>query len=357
MPRGQTSYMLLSDFSTDYVASLVLVGAVKFCVRPPAGAPKWVLIASDAGEIRVFNESGVHQPGSDIDLGWNPDQVAINNEDPPKILIRRHSTLSIHLYESGVESWNVAGITYMIQALISDGWVHTLLSRTGYGANCGTEWRSLTDGAIDQGIRGISPISTCYAIALSVTESGEAVYYMWTSRTGSSPYYYPIYIRREDRSAGVAYNSLLTTQYNSKSGGVQETKTCADGSLVICVFYRVLAVRSQLFLRRGSDGAGLYTAYAGGNGIYRLSVNPAGTWAGYLYTDDLHLLTALGAHTTVVMGAAHAADYGCFDITDDPHFVCLLNNGDIEIYDDGLVLKATIAYDLTNSPIAVVRNT
>ncbi len=45
------------------------------------------------------------------------------------------------------------------------------------------------------------------------------------------------------------------------------------------------------------------------------------------------------------------------DVTDDPYFIALLQNSDIEIYDEDLVKKATIDYGLSDSPIAVVRRT
>ena len=354
MPRGETSYMMLSDFSTGYVASLTFAGAVKFCVRPPAANPKWVLIASDAGEIRVFNQSGVHQPDYDIDLGWNPDQVSLNNETPPKILIYRAGTTGIYLYESGVESWNVTGISNLIEALVSDGWVHTLINNGGVKAANGVEWRSLVDGAVDQAVRGISGGTTLwYSRALAVTEAGELVF--WMLREVGDPGGWRVYVVKEDRTAGVDYKKLINQPANITTR--DKSRCSASGNLAIVDFYKANGATTYLFLLRGSDGFVEYSTSEAAIDAFRLAVNPAGTRAGYLFEDDLHKLTSVGAHTTVVMGANIATNLSCFDISDDPSFVCVLNNGDMEIYDDSLVLKATIDYELADSPVAVVRNT
>lgn len=353
MPYAKTSYVSLVDYSTANVEKLTVTGAIKFCERPSAADPLWLLIATDAGELRVFNEAGVHQPGSDVDLGWNPDQVAINNDDPPKILVRRHSVLSIYLYESGSLSWSVTAITNMAEALISDGWVHTLLSLAGTAASNGAQWRSLTDGSIDQDVRGITAGGTCLADGLSVTESGEAVFYLWRNVIAAAWHFY---LRREDRTAGVEYDEI---DLNTGGYGCQpfRSRCCADGSLVTLATWHANTNTTYLYLRSGTDGGALYDTSGSGLNIYRLSVNPAGTRAAYLHEDDLHKLTALGAHTTTVMGGDKAANLRCFDITDDPFYICGLENGDIEVYNDALTLKATIEYELSDTPISVVRRT
>lgn len=346
MPRGQTSYMDLGDFSTGDVTSLTLTGSVLFCVRPPAAGPKWVLIASDDGEIRVFNNAGVHQPAYDIDLGWSPSQVSLNNETPPKILIRRHSNLGIYLYISGSEDWNVTGITSMSEALISSYYVHTLLN-TNVAATCGPQWRSLTDGSVTTAAPGGAQER---AYALAVTEAGSLVY--WCNQDSSTS---RLLIYKHDRVTGVKWGIYWFNLANPTISWILN-KCSADGSILIGRHYHGAYGKHRLRLTRGSDGASLYAVELAAVRP-AIAINPAGTRAAYVLTDTLHKLTDLGAHSSVVMGAARADNENAPDITDDPYFICSLGNGDIEIYDDALAKKATIAYELSNSPVAVVRNT
>lgn len=344
MPRGQTSYMDLGDFSTGDVTSLILTGAVKFCVRPPAADPKWVLIASDTGEIRVFNEAGLHQPAYDIDLGWAPSQVSLNNETPPKILIRRHSNLGIYLYISGSEDWNVTGITSMVEALISDGYVHTLL-RTEVAATCGAQWRSLVDGSLTTGVTG-GPFKR--AAGLAVTEAGTLVYWLSYHESQSR-----CYILKDDRVTGRSWSVNWISTANPGNASMMN-KCSADGSIVISRHYNPGFPRYSVRLS-GALGALLYGTTTGTVKPI-IAINPAGTRAAYVLTNALHKLTDVGAHTQVALGASRAVDDHSTDVTDDPYFICSLGNGDIEIYNDALALKATIAYGLSNSPVAVVRN-
>lgn len=335
MPYGQTSYMSLVDFTTGYVERLVLSGAVKFCVRPPAASPKWILIASDIGEIRVFNEAGVHQPAHDIDLGYNPDKVSINNENPPKILVKKGTNL--HLYISGSKEWTVT-VSYLLDALISDGWILDITS--GFYL----EWRSLADGSrVSYRDPGPEP----ELIGLAVTESGEKAYIFNYEGTTAD-----CYIRGFDRTAGL----ILSAQVEAGSGStvLHRVECSADGSLVLWRWRRG-GQNPWLRLTTGTSAASLYTAQFATAPHTR--VNPAGTRAIFIEGSNLHKLTAIGAHSSVAMGAPRASGAYSLDVTDDPYFIAGLENGDIEVYDDDLALKATIEYGLSNTPLAVVRRT
>jgi len=345
MPLGKTSYMSTVDYSTGPVESLTLTGTVKFCKRPPAPNPKWLVIATDAGEIRVFNNAGVLQPALSVDLGWNPDMVSINNADEPRVLVMRLSTLGIYCYKNGAQEWSVAGITNMNMALISDGYVHVLLN-TGVAGTVGPTWRSLTDGSLVQGAYGASYTG---ASDLAVTQAGEVVW--WVNFQAAA--YCRIY--KTSRTGGNAgYYHLFGSATGTSSGF--RVKCSADGGLIIATGYHSFAPAGyEVALIRGADIAGLYEVT--GQGEPALSVNPAGARAAYVIASTLNKLTSLGVQSSVALGASRAASIESSDITDDPFFIVALSNGNMEIYDDSLVKKATIAYTLADTPIIVCRRT
>lgn len=347
MPLAKTSYMSLLDYSTGNVEKKTVSGAIKFCERPPAASPLWLVIASDAGEIRVFNEAGVYQAAHSFDLGWNPDQVAINNADPPRILVRRASNLGLYCYLNGALEWSVTSITGLARALISDGWVVALMTST---ATAQVVWRSLTDGSVDtSGTAG----TWAYSEGLAVTESGEKAFWInWQGIAATER----MDIVCDDRTAGNVFRSALFSSDAKPTYSEFRIRCDAPGSLVLWSWYRSVGTPSRyVMLTTGTSPTSLYTANP--TAQVASEVNPAGTRACYVDGSTLYELTALGAVSSVALGASRAANEGCLDLTDDPYFTCGLNNGNIEIYDDALAKKATISYELSDTPMAVVRRT
>lgn len=351
MPYGRTSYMNLVGYSTGYVDQVQLSGAIAYVERPQALDPQWLVIVSDAGEIRVFDQLGVHQAGYDVDAGFTPDEASINNENPPRVLLRRASTLGIYCYRSGALEWSVAGIVSLVGAKISGGYIHTLLS-TGVAGTTGPEWRSLADGSLLQASYGADLYTN--AMDIDVTEAGEIVYWLNTNATSHHVVFY-----KTSKDGGNLWSVQIQASAAGASSG-QKVRCAADGSLIIVRSYHSWAPLGWIIRLYSNSMVLLYNVETGSSNDPVLHVNPAGTRAMYATRlaapnpNVLHKFLSDGTHTTVNLGGVRASNFNCVDLSDDPFFSVLLSNGDLEVYDDSLVKRATLDYGLSDGPIAVI---
>jgi len=160
---------------------------------------------------------------------------------------------------------------------------------------------------------------------------------------------------KDDRVAGRIFN-LTWAYFSYGTGGnnLNLTRCSADGALSI---WRAHLTAGIALHEVGLISGSTWVYDTGYDSIFPIAVNPAGTRAAYIIGATLYKLDALGNVSTVSLGANRAADEGCLDVTDDPYLIAGLENGDIEVYDDSLTLKAAIDYGLADTPIAVVRRT
>jgi len=350
MPSGKTSYMNLADYTTGGVETLAVTGNVKFSVRPPAAVPKWLLIATDAGELRVFSSAGVLQPSSSVDLGWNPDQVSINNQDPPRILVRRASTSGLYCYRSGALEWSQAPISTLVEGVISDGYVVDILCTAAVNATI--QFRKLVDGTVEQSYVYLTSGITSGAGGLCVAESGLTAFACaWLSNSS-------LYLAR----LNYAGTQWIIVYNGSVAGGViasgHKSMCAANGSLMIYKGYLRTngGANYCVTIRNGADGSSIYSIKTLGGNVTTVSMNPSGARSAYVYGSSLNKLTAAGALTTVALDAGRAANDQCVDVSDDPYFLVVLINGNIVVYDDTLTKRATVSYALSDGPVAAVRS-
>ena len=334
MSLGKETAVKIADWSQSTQDSHSFTGNLKFCKRPQAGEPKWLLFATDTGEVRVYDYLGVHQAAHDVALGYNPTLVEINNEDTPKIAAIQGST--IRVYESGSEIFNTGAITNLRDIGISNNYLHSIENNTQL------RWRSLTDGSL---LHTVTPSFSQFIYRLTVTEGGGTVYAVY----GESATVYGVVIKAIT-SGVVWYRSILRDRNN---GWVE----CAgDGSIYIADI-RTEIVSVDETIRVADENDTLIDTYAfGAQRNVAIAADPNGQCAAWarLATTTARIIEYDGTTHDLVLPAVLANRRDAIEIVSGPYILFECADGNIYIYNLAGTLKATVNYGLATSPLAAV---
>lgn len=333
MSLGKETGVKIEDWTQRTIDSHGFTGNLKFCKRPQAGEPKWILFATDTGEVRVYDYLGIHQPAHDIALGYNPAYIEINNEDTPKIAAVQTST--IRVYENGAEIFNTGAITNLRGIGISNNYLHAI--ETNYRIR----WRSLTDGAI---LYTVTPTSAQFTYRLTVTEGGETIYAVYANV--SNVYNYVI----KAITSGVVWYNLV--RRDRRNGWID---CSGDGSMYIADVrtdtpnYETIRVADE-----NNTELDEYTVAAFWN--VAIAADPNGQCAAWarLATTTARIVESDGTTHVLTLPANLANRRDAVEVVIGPYILFACANGNIYIYEPDGTLKATINYGLATTPIAAV---
>ena len=311
------------------------VGNIKYCRRSQGGEPKWTLIATDTGEVRVYDYLGVHQSAHDIALGYNPDDVYINNEDTPLIAVKNGTT--IRVYEEGSELFNTGAIANLQYINISNGFLHCTVS-----GGVGVQFRSLTDGSVTATVAVV--MDGIYIGELWPTESGAIVFTQYRDTSGSR-YGHTIKVN----TAGIMWNR----QSAFTNGYPQNLRCSGDGSLI------VFRENSTGFSRaRVVDGDNnLLDDYAPGvQFTLTCHAQPDGAYCAWARrgTTTARIIKDDGTVVNVVLPANIVNREDAIECVLGAYISFACTDGNIYVYDSAGNIQATINYGLAATPTAGV---
>ena len=335
MSLGKETAVVIEDWSHDTEDSHGFLGGIKYCRRSQGEVPRWTLFATDGGEIRVYDYLGVHHPEDDVSLGYNPDDVYINNEDTPLIAVKNGTT--IRVYEEGSELFNTGAIANLQYINISNGFLHCTVS-----GGVGVQFRSLTDGSVTATVAVV--MDGIYIGELWPTESGAIVFTQYRDTSGSR-YGHTIKVN----TAGIMWNR----QSAFTNGYPQNLRCSGDGSLIV--------------FRENSTGFSRARVVDGDNNLlddyapsvqFTLACNaqPDGAYCAWARrgTTTARIIKSDGTVVNVVLPANIVNREDATECVLGDYIIFACQNGNIYVYDSAGNIQATIAYGLALTPIAAV---
>lgn len=335
MSLGEETGVNIEDWTQRTIDSHSFTGAIKFCRRPQGGEPKWSMIVTDAGEVRVYDYLGIHQSDHDIALGFNPSNAFINNQDIPLIAVKDGTT--IRVYKEGAELFNTGAITNLRHINISSGYLHCTV-----GGNVGAQWRSLTDGSV------------LYTRAITMdgnnigeiwpTESGEIIFTQYRDTTGS----------RYGHTIKATTSALVWNRRSVITNGYPKNLRCSgDGSLIV--------------FRENAAGDSRARVVDGNNNLlddYVLTIDfvlacqaqPDGAYCAWarVGTTIARVVKSDGSVTNITLPDKIAPTEMATECVLGNYILFACIDGNIYVYEPDGTLKATISYGLGTTPIAAV---
>ena len=334
MSLGKETGVKIDDWSQRTLYSYSFTGSIIFCRRSKGGEPKWTMFVTDAGEVRVYDYLGIHQPAHDIALGYTPDDAWINNLDTPLIAIKNGTT--IRVFEEGSELFNTGAIANLRYINISNNYLHDTVGALG------VEWRSLVDGSVIT-TEALS-MTTTNIWEVQPTEAGETIYTGYRDSSGSQLGR----LVKVNRTLGVQWAKWYQT-----GGTVNYIRCAGDGSVVVARLHGGGWSTARVY---NSAGAQLNNYQPSASFTIALAAQPDGAYCAWakIGTTMARIIKDDGSEVNLVLAANIVSNKDACDIVLGGYisFACI--NGNIYIYDSDGNLKATIDYGLAATPIAAV---
>jgi hypothetical protein len=331
--RGRIDEVDVSTWGSTIVAAPGFEDTAIERIRRSQGAePKWILFQTSEGEVRVYDLVGAHYPQFDLSLGYDPDDIYINNLDIPHIAVQSGTT--IHVYRNGSELFNTGAITNLRYINLSNEYLHDTV------AALGVEWRSLVDGSVTTTVSITMKDSNIWGP--QVSEDGETVYIGYRDTSGSLLGW----LTNVSRLLGVVWRVRYQT-----GGSVSQIRCSGDASLVVARLSGGGWANAVVYDILGT----LVNSYApGANFSLALDASPTASHAAWarIGTTAGRIIDRRGSYVDITLPSTMISNLDSVACLPGGYTAFACTNGSIYIYDIDGNLKDTITGADIATPMA-----